>query len=49
MSYTQAKTHVREVFTGVIDIMARSKEEAKSLITGEKEEEEDDEFDDDDF
>ena len=49
MAYTQAKSKVREVFTGVFDIMARTTDEAKSLVTGEAESESDQEFDDDDF
>ena len=49
MAYTHAKEHVREVFTGVFDIMARTTDEAKSLVTGEAESESDQEFDDDDF
>mmetsp|Transcript_6644 Transcript_6644/g.9872 ORF Transcript_6644/g.9872 Transcript_6644/m.9872 type:complete len:104 (+) Transcript_6644:307-618(+) len=49
MAYTQAKEKVREVFTGVFDIMARTPSELEALVTGEPEEEEDQEFDDDDF
>ncbi|CAH0368347.1 unnamed protein product [Pelagomonas calceolata] len=49
MAYTHAKEHVREVFTGVFDIMARTTDEARSLVTGEAESESDQEFDDDDF
>jgi cofilin len=49
MAYTQAKSKVREVFTGVFDIMARTTEEARCAIVGEQEEESDQEFGDDDF
>lgn len=49
MAYTQAKTYVREVFTGVFDLMCRTKKEVEAMITGEPEEEEDQEFNDDDF
>ena len=43
MAYTQAKSKVREIFTGVFDIMARTTEEARCLIVGEQEEESDQE------
>mmetsp|Transcript_19100 Transcript_19100/g.58795 ORF Transcript_19100/g.58795 Transcript_19100/m.58795 type:complete len:182 (-) Transcript_19100:51-596(-) len=49
MAYTQAKSKVREVFTGVFDIMARTLDEARCLIVGEAESEEDQEFNDSDF
>ena len=49
MAYTQAKGKVREVFTGVFDIMARTLSEVEAQITGKEEEEEDQEFGDDDF
>ena len=49
MAYSEAKGRVRDVFTGVFDIMARSTEEARCLIVGEVEEESDQEFGDDDF
>ena len=49
MAYTEAKRKVREVFTGVNDIMARTLDEAKCAILGEEAEESDQEFGDDDF
>ncbi|KAJ8606839.1 hypothetical protein CTAYLR_009178 [Chrysophaeum taylorii] len=49
MAYTQAKSHVREVFTGVLDLLCRTPAEVESMVTGEPEEEEDQEFGDDDF
>ncbi|KAJ1451298.1 hypothetical protein M885DRAFT_530001 [Pelagophyceae sp. CCMP2097] len=49
MAYTQAKSVVRGVFTGVFDLMARTPKEVLALVHGTEEEEEDQEFGDDDF
>ena len=40
---------VRDVFTGVFDVMATNKAELDSAITGEDDEESDQEFGEDDF
>ena len=49
MAYTEAKRKVREIFTGVFDIMGRTVDEARCAILGEQESESDQEFNDDDF